>query len=130
MATINPNWDTAWTNTSILASAITNGSTATTAVISNDNKTGTEISVDVDYGATANEGVKVFVLRDINGTDFESSVDSPWGFMLAFAISLTRRRTFTVAGDMTSDFKIHVSNASGATVTADVKYRQMTVDQV
>jgi hypothetical protein len=130
MATFNPNWDTNWTNTSINGSSITNSSTATTATVDNDNKSSTEVSVKIVYGGTANEGAKVYLLRDTDGTTFEGTTDLPWGFQMPYAVSGTRYRTFTVAGSMISKFKVLVSNASGATVTATVKYKQATIDSV
>lgn len=109
---------------------MTNTSTATTAAISNDNKSETEVSVTIAYGGTADEGVKVYILRDVDGTNYEAVADGPWGFMLPYTISTTHRRSFTVAGDRVSSFKVHVTNDSGATVTATVRYRQATTDVV
>ncbi len=129
MTTFNPNWETNWTTTSISSSSISNSSTATTSsAIDNDNKACTEVSVSIAYGGTATEGCKVYLLRDIDNTNFETTSDLPWGFQMPFATSVTRVRTFTVNGSMISKFKILVSNASGATVTATVRYKQATID--
>lgn len=127
--TFTYNWDAAFTTTSISASSITNTSTATTAAINNDGKSTTEVSIQIAYGGTANEGVKVYLLRDTDGTNYEDTTDAPWAFMMPYAISVTRRRTFTVSAMMVSNFKIKLTNDSGATVTATVRYRQATVDQ-
>lgn len=116
-------WDASWTTTSI-DGTMTDGTSQSTAAISNDGKVATEISVDVDYDSTANEGLLCYVLRDINGTDYETANDSPFGFQMPYAISQTRRRTFTVAGDRVSRFKVQLQNNTGGTVTATVKYRQ------
>jgi len=128
MPTFNPAWDANWTNTSINSSAVTTGSTATSAAISNDVKIVTEVSVTIAYGGTATEGVKVYLLRDIDGTNYETTNDMPWGFQMPFSTSVTRYRSFTVSGSSISKFKILVSNASGATVTASVKFKQATVN--
>ena len=126
----NPNYPASWTNSSINGSTITDGSNATTAAIDNDNITGTEISVTVVYDATtADEGVKVYVLRDVDGTNYEAVVDGPWSFMMPYTINTTHRRTFTVLGNNTSKFKVEVTNDSGASVTATVRYKQFTIDQ-
>lgn len=124
-------WDASWTTTSINASTVTNSGTAVSGKISNDTKISTEISIDIDYGGTATQGVFCYLLRDIDGTNFESaSTDEPFGFELPYAVSSTRRRTFQVSGDKVSDFKIHLSNSSGADVTATVRYRQCVSESV
>lgn len=129
MATFNPAWDANWTNTSINGSTITNATTSTiTTAISNDVKIVTEVSVTIAYGGTATEGVKVYLLRDVDGTNYETTNDLPWGFQMPFSTSVTRYRTFTVSGSSISKFKILLSNNSGASVTATVKYKQATVN--
>lgn len=130
MSNITTNWDTSWTNSSINGSTVTDGSSATTAAISNDGKSATEVSITVVYGGTANEGIVAYVLRDTNGTNYESVADLPWGIALPADISTTFRRTFTVTADRVSNFKVHVTNDSGASVTATVKYRQAVVEVV
>lgn len=129
MATGGFNWDTAWSTTSINGSTVTNSNSATTsAAVSNDNKAATEVSVEIAYGATATQGVVVELLRDVDGTNFEASTDSPWGFTMPFSTSTTYRRTFTVYGENVSAFKVKATNGSGASVTATVRYRQATFD--
>lgn len=128
MTTITSNWDTSWTNSSVNGSTVTNGSNATTGAISNDLKSATEISVSVTYGATATEGINVYILRDTDGTNYEAVTDLPWGLAMPYSTSTTYRRTFTVAGDRISNFKAHITNDSGASVTATIKYRQAVVE--
>ena len=132
MTSVVPNWDASWTTTSINNSTITDGNTATTAAIDNDLKAVTEISVEVTYdNTTATEGLKVYILRDIDGTDFEAVADNPTGFQLAVSVSGTHRKTFPIPGDRISKFKVHVTNDSGASVTStSVRYRQATIDIV
>lgn len=129
MPSFNPNWDTSWTNSSINSTSISNSAVNTTGAIDNDNKSGTEVSVSIAYGGTASEGVKVYVLRDYDGTNYEAVVDGPWGFMMPYTSSTTHNRTFTVLGNSVSKFKVHLTNGSGASVTASVKTRQFTIDQ-
>lgn len=123
MGTFNEDWDAAWAASSINGSTVANAATATTAAISNDLKLDTEVSVEILYGATVNEGVKVYVLRDVDGTNYEAIADGAWGFEMAKTVSGTNRRTFTVPAQI-SNFKIIVSNNTGASVTATVRTRQ------
>jgi len=116
--------DAAWSATSINSSAIANAADATTAAISNDGKLGTEVSVEIAYGATVNEGAKVYILRDVDATNYEAEVDGPWGFEMPSAVSATRRRAITVPPSISS-FKVLVTNDSGASVTATVRTRQV-----
>ena len=55
----------------------------------------------------------------------EAIVDEPYSFMLAYSTSVTRRMLHTVPG-WAGDFKVIVENQTGATVTVDVYYRQLT----
>lgn len=131
MATTNPNWDTSWTTTSISAATITNGSSSTTAAISNDNKIATEISVTVTYGGTASKGLEVYVLGDVDGTNYEAVADGPWGIEMKKSTSTTYRARFMVSALDYSSFKVHLVNGTGASVTAvTVRYRQATFDTV
>lgn len=118
-------WSDTWTATTVDAETVTNGSTGTTGTIANDNTLGTMVGVTIAYGATVNEGVKVYVLWDVNGT-FESVADEPWGFEMPSSTSTTHRRSFVVPADAGDDFQIHLTNDSGADVTADVDYKQAT----
>jgi len=128
MPTFNPAWDAAWTTTSINSTSIVTAANSTTAAISSSVKIVTEVSIAIAYAGTATEGVKIYVLRDIDGTNYETVNDMPWGFQMPFAASVTRYRTFTLSGVAISKFKILVSNASGGTVTATVRFKQATFD--
>lgn len=123
MGSYYQDWELTWTTTSINASAVANAGTAITAAISNDLKLGTEVSVEIAYGATASQGVKVYILRDVDGTNYEAVADGAWGFEMPKTTSTTHRRSFTVSADI-SRFKIHLTNDSGASVTATVRYQQ------
>lgn len=127
--TVSTNWDSSFTTTSINSSTVTNGSSATTGAIDNNNKAGTEVTVTIAYGSPANSGVIVSVLRIINGTPtYESGAnDTPWSFALNYNASSTYNRAFTVPADRVSKFEVYVSNNSGASVTATVQYKQFTV---
>jgi len=90
--------------------------------------TATEIAVTIAYGGTANEGARIYVLRDVDGT-YEAIADGAWGFMMAYSTSTTYRRSFVVQSITASKFKIMVSNVTGASITATVSYKQATIDQ-
>lgn len=130
MATFNPNWDTSWTTTSINADALTPSDTIQTASpISNDGKAVTEISISVTYDSGAVGGITVYVLRDVNGTDYEDpDNDLPWGFAMPYAVSTTCHRLFSIPGNMISKFHIYISNDSGDDATVTVSYKQATID--
>lgn len=116
-------WDSAWSSTSI-DGTMADATSQTTAAISNDGKVVTEISVSVTYGGTTDQGAQVYVLRDIDGTNYETSDDKPFGFELPYSTSSTRNRVFTIAADRVSDFKVEVSNDTGDTISTTVLYRQ------
>jgi hypothetical protein len=125
---IYPNWDNAWTATSIASSSISNaGSATTSAVISNDGFAATEVAVTVAYGA-ATEGVKVYILRDVDGT-YETVNDTPFAFQMPYTTSGTRIKTLLVSGTAVSQFKVKVTNDSGASATVTVSYKQMVLNQ-
>jgi hypothetical protein len=128
MAVSGVNWDTAWTTSSINGSAVSNAGSANTAAIDNDGKWATEVSVQVAYGATASQGLRVFVDRDIDGTNYETGGSKPWGFEMPKAVSTTFYRTFTVQASEVSKFRVRVTNDSGASVTVTVRTRQATLD--
>jgi len=57
-------WDNQWTTSTLNGTSIADGSNDETAAISNDTKTETLISVEVQYGATANESAEVLIQHD------------------------------------------------------------------
>lgn len=116
-----PDWTLTWTAETD-GQAIATGADHTTGAISNDAKLDTEVAIQVAYGATASQGVKVYVLRE-GASDYEAEADNPWGFEMPYSTSTTHRRTFTVPASI-GRFKVLLTNDSGASVTADVDYRQ------
>jgi hypothetical protein len=120
------NWESSWTTTTINSSAIANAANAVTAAISMDAQWAIEISVTIVYGSPANQGVRVYVERDVDGTNFESVSDNARGFEMPRATSATRRRTFTLSAQELANFRVRLTNDSGASVTATVRYRYAT----
>lgn len=115
-------WTLTWTATTIDADTIADAADLTSDAISNDTKLDTEVAVMIAYGATANQGVKVYVLRE-GASAYEAEADNPWGFEMPYSTSTTHRRTFTVPASI-GRFQVLLTNDSGASVTADVDYRQ------
>ena len=103
----------------ITAQAISDaGSFTLGTAISNDVTLGTEITVACAYGGTATEGIIVYVVGDIDGTNFEAVADRPWGIRLAYSVSTTHRRRFFVP-PWVRNFKLIITNDSGASVTVN-----------
>lgn len=114
-------WTLTWTAL-VDAQSIADAADHNGGAISNDTKLDTEVAIKVAYGATANEGVKVYILRE-GDTDYEAEGDDPWGFEMPYSVSTTHRRTITVPAEI-ARFEVLLTNDSGASVTADVDYRQ------
>ena len=134
MTSFSPNWDTSWSTTSINGSTLTaSGGTATTAAISNDNKSLCAVSVTVTYGSgvtlTPTVGLNVFMLRDLDGSNYEAIADNPWGFHIGFSQGGTWNQEFDVNCCMIGSFKICLYNNTDQSLTATVNYRQGTVDK-
>lgn len=115
-------WTLTWTAETD-AQAIADAADHTSGAISNDTKLATEVAITIAYGATATEGVKVYLLREVDAS-YEAEGDDPWGFEMPSSVSTTHRRTFTVPASTAARFKILITNDSGASVTADIDYRQ------
>jgi hypothetical protein len=135
MADTGYNWDAGWT---VIDAAIvlTQGGTDddTSAVIDLDGKAACEISIDADYSnhAKATGGLFIFVLRDIDGTSYETEADGPWGFEMPFLQNGTRRRCFNVDCSQISEFKLYLdwdnsTGSSSVTVATAVKYATIPV---
>lgn len=126
------NWEDTWTQE--FSGTLTQGGTDTdtSAEISMDGKYCICITVDADYSdhAKATGGLSVYILGDINGTDFESENDEPWGFEMPFSQNGTRRRSFVIYGGDYPSFKIHLhwdNSTASSSVTVVTKYKYGTV---
>ena len=127
------NWDASWT---ILDAAITlmqGGTTEdTSAVVNCDGKAACEVSIDADYSnhAKATGGLFVYILRDVNGTSYETEDDNPWGFEMPFTQNDTNRRTFSVDVSQVSKFKVMLDwdNSTGSSsVVVATAYKFATI---
>ena len=134
MAGTGYDWDAAWT-VDAAATVLTTGGTivyTSASAISTDSKAACEVSIDADYSdhAKATAGLSVYVLRDINATDYEGILDLPWGFEMVFTRNATNRRTFSIDCSKVSSFKIYLvwGNTTGSSVaTTATSYRFATV---
>lgn len=133
MANTGYDWDASWT---VIDAAIvlTQGGTIvdTSDAVSLDGKAACEVSIDADYSnhAKATAGLRVYVLRDINGTDYEAVADLPWGFEMPFTQAGTNRRSFVVDPGKIGRFKLYLDwgNTTGSSaVTVATSYRCATV---
>jgi len=129
MANTGIDWPLSWTQE--YSGTLTTGGTVTDTsdAIDLDVKSSIEISIDADYSnhAKATGGLRVYILRDVNGTDFEidpvaDSNSVPWGFEMPFSQNGTIRRTFTLYGVDISRFKIflHWANTTASSNVAVV----------
>jgi len=137
MADTGINWPLSWTQE--YSGTLTTGGTITDTsdAIDLDVKASIEISIDADYSdhAKATGGLKVYILRDVNGTDYEidpvtDSNSKPWGFEMAFSQNATIRKTFTLYGIDFSRFKIflHWANTTSSSNVAIVtNYQKSTI---
>jgi hypothetical protein len=137
MASQYVDWDASWTAVHYSSGTdwtdvdIANGADLTSDSMSLDSKISCEISVTVveDNTGACTGDVYIYLLRDVNGTNFEDYTehddnDSPRNVGVIDATqNKTRRRTFTVRADEVSSFKIAVENSSGQTLTTTVKVR-------
>ena len=117
-------WTLTWSSLQN-GTTITDTNFQTSTAVSNDEKLGTEVAVEVAYGATVDEGVKVYIPREDGDGTYEdpNANDKPWGFEMPSAVSGTARKSFTVPASIPR-FKVVLENNTGATVTVSVDYRQ------
>jgi len=121
MADTGYNWDAAWTGIDAAVVLTQGGTTTDTSdAIDLDGKAAAIVSIDVDYSnhAKATGGLFVYLLRDINGTDYEDSADQIWGFEVNFTQNATNRVAFAVDPGEYSKFKIYLdwTNTTGSSV--------------
>ncbi len=112
------------------AVVLTQGGTTTneSAAVSLDVKAGCEVSIVAAYSnhAKATSGLTVYVLRSLDGTNYEAAADGPFGFEMAFLQNGTRNRVFAVAPGQVGSFKILLSwgnTTSNSAVTVTTRYR-------
>ena len=133
MADTGYNWDDSWTTIDAAIALTTGGTIADTSdAISLDGKAACEVSIDVDYSdhAKATDGLHVYILRDVNGTDYEDVDDLPWGFEMEFTQNGTNRRVFSVDPGMISRFKVYLAwgnTTSSSVATVATSYRCATI---
>ncbi len=123
MADFRTDWDDSYTTQ--VDDPIADGNDLCTEAIDNNGKWGSEVTVTVEHGGTANCGVKVYVLRQVDTTTYEDMHSDPWGFEMPYDTNQTVYRTFFVDGVSVSKFKVFISNSSGGSVDVTVKTKQL-----
>jgi len=114
------------TGTDITAIDVNDEATLTSDAVSLDLKVACEISVKwVEGNDGACDGdVYVYVLRDTDGTNYQTIDDNPaLGCVIDATQNTTRYKTFTIDAAEVSDFKILVDNDSGQDGDLTIKYR-------
>lgn len=133
MADTGYNWDTSWTTLQNAVTLTQGGTTEnTSSEVDLDGKAACEVSVDADYSnhAKATGGLFVYVLRDVNGTDYEAETDEPWGFEMVFTQNGTNRRTFSIDPGQVTKFKILLdwdNSTASSSVTVTTSYKTATI---
>lgn len=118
-----------WT-TLVDAQVINHGFDLTSDAVSLDLLAGCEVSVVATYSNHAiTQGVKVYVLRELDGTNYEGENDNPWGFEAPYVQNGTRNRVFNVDPGQAGGFKILLTydGLAGSSVTVTVRYRTATI---
>lgn len=132
MGTQYIDWDTNWT-TALNNLTINDTASTATGSISNDQKISTVVSIEVTYGTSTTEGVKVFVESDVDGTNFEDAFTSVPDvvsrvYQLPYTDSQKFYKQIVVPATDYSAFRVRVTNDSSATATGVyVRYKQAVV---
>lgn len=120
-------WDAGWT-VLVNGQAISSGGDHTSGAVELDQKAAAEVSIEADYAAgSPTEGLRVYLLRELDGTNYETEADEPWGFMLPHSGGVERRRTISVDAAQIGRFKLLCTNDSGVGITVTVRYRTAVI---
>ena len=121
MADTGYNWDAAWTELDAAIALTTGGTiTDTSAAVDCDGKAACILSIDVDYSdhVKATSGLTVTILKDINGTDYETTTDQAWSIEINFTQDGTNRKAIPIDVSMTNKFKVLLDwgNTTGSSI--------------
>jgi len=112
------------------AVVLTTGGTIldTSAAVDLDLKASAEITIDATYSdhARATAGLKVSVLRDIDGTNFEDGNSGAMQFEMPFVQNTTVRKGFSISAADFAKFKIRLdwgNTTASSNVTVTVRYK-------
>jgi hypothetical protein len=89
-----------------------------------------ELSITAVYSAHAFvSGGIVAILRDIDGTNYETILDLPWQLQLPFGNAVTRYRAFSVDPRQLRAFKVYADcpALTSASITYTIRYRTATL---
>ena len=118
----------AWAQLGAANATIAAANSTVFGTVDNAGKTGSEISVQVTYNASATQGARIQIERDIDGTGFEGESSAPWVIPVPFTAGATRERNVFVDGASNGKFRVRVVNLdTGQAVTnANVRVKQAT----
>jgi hypothetical protein len=133
MADTGFNWDDAWTTLQNAVTLTTGGTTtnASTAV-NNDGKADCVVTVTATYSnhAKATAGLSVYILADVDGTNYEAIADGAWGIEMVFTQNSTNRISIPVPASKYPAFKVYLSwgnTTSSSNVSVTTRYKQATI---
>jgi len=112
------------------ADAVADNATDTGDATSLDGKAASGVSLTlVEDNTGAIDGVMtVFVLGDIDGTNFEETTNSgAWSFTITPVQNDTVYKRFSIDPSAYGSFKLALFNESGQEIAATVKYRTATI---
>ena len=134
MADTGYNWDANW---SVLEAALAQqeGEASATHQFSEidlDGKAACLISIDTDYSdhAKATAGLKVYVLRDIDDTVYESVNGAAVAFEMPFTQNNTERKTFFLSAQQFQKFVLYfdwANTTTDAVATSAVAIKYATI---
>lgn len=136
MADTGYNWDASWSamkkggGNDWTADAIADTSTETGDAFSLDNKAAAEISIAaLSQGSVLDDDVvTVYVLGDIDGTNFEDTVNGqPFTFTFVPVQSVNVYIRFRLLGSDFSKIKLALKNDMGQSINFTVKYKYATI---
>ncbi|WP_166820527.1 hypothetical protein [Thalassoroseus pseudoceratinae] len=138
MVELYPVWNSEWTTSSVASESLEHDDTTLSEAIDNDGVTGTELFLWINYGEgnPLDSACVVKILRDVDGTNYESEDDAPYTFCLpigyAEAIDTsettnTRSQLVFVDSRRASKFKVHVTNRTGGDVIVSLYYRTVSL---
>ena len=131
MATISVDWGSYTTDGTINNVTVSNAGSQTGDATSMDGLYCVQVAVQCTYGGTATQGLKIFVLADYDGTNYQLTTDNVYSIAMVYATSAAKTCVFTIYASDFSRFKIKLTNDAGADITATyVRYKTATITSV
>ena len=108
---------------------VATGASATSDAISLDGKAACEVGFDLyeDNTGAVSGAVTIYVLGDVDGTNYEETIFSPWAFTVTPIQNDHYYRRFSIDPSMYGGFKVTFANACGQTLRITMTYRTATI---